>query len=183
MADRITLVTEDDLAIKSGNPLHVDNGFMPSTANSADNPMYNEIVSSAGDVVDYVNTTKKLTLNSTNGVVASADLFTVTGLIKGRLYAVCATNLAATNGPQVSAGVAGDLDALIAVTNAADVDANELWVNSTPQIRLYTEASIAERIIGGNIKFEISSATCDAGVVNFYLRWKPMTDGAGATAV
>jgi len=69
--------------------------------------------------------TKSITYSAlTTGAVGATDLFTVTGVVNVRLFAVCSTSL--TGSGTIEAGIAGATASLIAQTTGTDIDENEI---------------------------------------------------------
>ena len=62
---------------------------------------------------------------ATTGKQGTANLFTVTGTVALRIFAVCSTDLAGA-GATIEVGVAGSTAGLIAQTTATDIDEDEI---------------------------------------------------------
>lgn len=105
------------------------------------------------------------------GAGTSQSLFTVTGAIKCYLIGYCTTNLSAT-ADNVSVGTAASTQALIANTAAQDIDAGELWIDATPAVT-ETAPTAYTLLVGDIILTKTANAT--AGVIDFYLFWKPIS--------
>jgi len=121
-------------------------------------------------------------------VAAAVPLFTVTGAVLVRLTAICATDLteAAPGGATISVGTAGATAGIIAVTNALDIDAGEIWFAAAPATVLDTEANAFLTYVIGNgadIIGTVAVANIDGGVIAFTAFWTPLTAGASVAAV
>ena len=112
---------------------------------------------------------------ATTGAVGATTLFTVTGTVAVRLFAVCSVNLAGSG--TIEAGIAGNTAALIAQTTGTDIDANTIWLDTVPAT---VEALPALQIIGAgqDIIQTIGTDTLTGGTLKYYCLWTPIsTDG------
>ena len=115
----------------------------------------------------------------TTGAVAAHTLFTVTGDVLVRVFAVCSTDVTGSGTGEV--GVTGNTAALIAQTTGTGIDAGETWIDATPEVG--TVAVPATFIItnGLDILLTIGTNTFTAGVITFYCLWRPLSTGADIT--
>jgi len=117
-----------------------------------------------------------------DGELNPYTLFTVTGLVKARVYAVCTTNLAGASAT-VEVGIAGATAALIAQTTATNIDAGHIWINGTPAAyKVQPGATPADEIPkqlllnGQDIILTAATANVTGGVVDFYCAWEPINE-------
>lgn len=123
---------------------------------------------------------KELTFSNSTGTV---NLFTVTGDVIVKVVAICKTNLASAAAANFEMGVSGDTDAMIASTLATDVDANEIWHDTTPDSNIEAFSTIREYIISNGDDIALTlSAQIDSGAITFYCFWTPLSDGASVVA-
>lgn len=114
------------------------------------------------------------------GAVGTVDLFTVTGSVKVKIYAVCETDLAGATAT-IEVGVTGSTAGLIAQSTATNIDANELWHDATPDAPIEASSVVAEKIIvnGLDIFATIANANITGGVIKFIVEWSPVSiDGS-----
>lgn len=108
---------------------------------------------------------------ATTGAVGATTLFTVTGVIGVRVFAVCGVNL--TGSGTLEVGIAGNTAALIAQTTGTDIDAGEIWIDNAPAT---VEALPAIQILNGtNIIQTIATNTITAGTLTYYAVWNPIS--------
>lgn len=127
--------------------------------------------------------TKSITYAAaTTGATGATTLFTVTGVVAVRVFAVCSTLLDEAGATAtIEVGIAGNTAALIAQTNAVEIDANEIWVDTAPAT---IEALPAEKIIGAgqDIIQTIATQAISAGVLTYYCLWIPISSTADLVA-
>lgn len=131
---------------------------------------------------NHLVVTADLATGSSWETAASHEVFTVTGLVRVRLWALCTENVA--GGGSIQFGYEGATDGLIASTTATDLDANELWYDATPTTQIDTFANVVfDRVINGlDIGYEITAAATTNGTLEFHCVWEPLTAGASVVA-
>jgi len=104
------------------------------------------------------------------------DIFTVTGTVRVKVYAICTTLLAGAAGT-LEIGVAGATASLIAMSTGTDIDASEIWHDATPDSGVEADTVAPEMIVANslNIRGEVKTANLDSGVIKFYCLWKPIS--------
>lgn len=111
----------------------------------------------------------------TTGAVGITTLFTVTGTVAVRLFAVCgAVDL--TGAGTLEVGISGNTAAIAAQTAATAIDAGEIWYGTNPP----TVGILPSILILSNTDViqTIASATVTAGTLTYYILWSPVsTDG------
>ena len=121
------------------------------------------------------------------GAVGAVPLFTITGEVEiVRIVPFCTTLLgeAAPGGATLALGVTVATTLLIAATTALDIDANEFWVDITPDPNgIAIPAALKEIAITDNIIGTVAVAAVNSGVIRFDLLWSPISaDGLVAAA-
>lgn len=100
-------------------------------------------------------------------------IFTVTGLIKCKLYVYCSGDLVGGTNASLGGSLNSATD-IVSATGISGIDAGELWIDSSPaSIELSTAA--AERLVAGNIILSKSGTDITAGILNFDLVWLPIS--------
>jgi hypothetical protein len=80
-------------------------------------------------------------------------------------------------------GTANNTAALIAQTTGTAIDANEVWQNATPTLEVGAVLSTAKPIANGaDIVLTIATDTITAGVISFYVLWRPLSRDGNLTA-
>lgn len=121
---------------------------------------------------------KTITFDGTAGKGAQGvvSLFTVTnGAIRVESFsAYCRTNLAGASAT-VEVGATGATAGLIAQTTATDIDAGEVWSDSTPDAGI--GAAVIDKVVGADIKITVATADVTAGVIDFMMDFVDLTPG------
>jgi len=109
-----------------------------------------------------------------NGTGNPSDVFTVTGAVICRVFARCTTLLAGATAT-LEIGTTTNTAKIIAQSTATDIDANEIWHDTTPDasVELFTVAT--ENIVIENIEALVATADISAGVIEFYCLWKALS--------
>ena len=97
-----------------------------------------------GKLGDWV--IKELTFSNDTGTV---NVFTVTGDVVVRIIPICKTNVASAAAANIEMGISGTTDAMIASTVATDIDADDIWIDASPDSDIEPFSSIREYIISG----------------------------------
>jgi hypothetical protein len=109
---------------------------------------------------------------ATTGATGATTLFTVTGTVAVRVFAVTgAVDL--TGSGNLSVGIAANTAAIAAVTAATAIDAGEIWYGTSPP----TVGVLPSTLIlnGTNIIQTIDTNTVTAGTLTFYCLWFPIS--------
>jgi|WetSurMetagenome_2_1015567.scaffolds.fasta_scaffold01217_22 hypothetical protein len=110
---------------------------------------------------------KTLTFDNTAGGVQT--LFTVTGAVKIRIYAITKTSCAAAGGANIKLGVAGSDDSFIANTDVTKLAGGEIWndIDPTTKIEMFYDA-VFEYVVGdGDDIILTNDAQVDSGAIDF----------------
>ena len=117
-----------------------------------------------------------------DGADVAHTLFTVTGDVLVRLYGVCTTDLAGATAT-VQVGVTGNTASLIALTTATDIDANEIWPDTTPVVGVELLANVLGPYIvvnGLDIIETVATADITSGNTYYVCLWRPLSVGQDA---
>lgn len=132
-------------------------------------------------------TQKSVTFDGTAGLgaVGTVSLFTVTGeVLVVALVPKCTTLLTeAAPTATLALGVTGSTALFIAATNATDIDAEEFWVDTTPDANgIAVPAALKDIAITDNIIGTVAAQAIDSGAIDFNLLWIPLSPGASVVA-
>ena len=117
-----------------------------------------------------------------DGTGNPATLFTVTGEVVAQVFATCQTALVSAGGGTISVGISGNTAALIALTTAADILINTVWIDTTPgTIQALPSAQVFTN--GTDIIQTIATANVTAGVLTYYCLWAPLSSTGNIVAV
>lgn len=121
--------------------------------------------------------------NAAWNTVATHELFTVTGTCRLIIIPVCSTDLTDAGGGTITLGIEGSTAAFIAATTAANIDANEVWLTTTPAFS-YARSGVIDVIVSDkDVGYEIAVAALTGGVLDFYCWWVPLSNPNTATVV
>jgi hypothetical protein len=123
------------------------------------------------------------------GTLDGGTLFTVTGLVYVQLIAVCTTDCTGA-GSTNEVGITGATAIFMPTTTMTNVDTGEIWLNNaTPATYFITGEqqaaadNLPEYVLNGtNIIMTTKTANTEAGVVDFYCIWRPLSDTANVEA-
>lgn len=115
----------------------------------------------------------------TTGSVASHEILTVTGMVRVVIIPVCTTNVAGSG--TIELGVAGDTDLFLGTTTGTDIDAGELWLDTSPAELAWNWSSVLDKVVpnGLDIGYEVKTDTLTGGAITFHCWWWPL-DSTGA---
>ncbi len=114
----------------------------------------------------------------TTGAVGLTTLFTVTGTVAVRVFAV-ASGTDLTGSGTLEVGISGNTAAVIAQTAATAIDVGEIWLDTTPAT---VEALPSILIVAGDIIQTIGTNTVTAGTLTYYCLWTPITSDGNIVA-
>lgn len=109
----------------------------------------------------------------------NASIFTVTGeVLIIALVPFCTTDLTeALATATVSLGVTGSTALFIAATNSVDIDANEFWVDATPDANgIALPAALKDIVITDDVLVACAAQNTNGGVIRFDCYWMPLSD-------
>ena len=108
----------------------------------------------------------------TTGAVGLTTLFTVTGTVAVRVFAVC-SGVDLTGSGTLEVGISGNTAAIVAQTAATAIDVGEIWYGTNPP----TVGVMPSQLIlaGTDIIQTIATNTVTAGTLTYYCLWYPIT--------
>lgn len=108
------------------------------------------------------------------GAVGTVAVGTVTGsIIFDKLTVRCTTNLTSSGGT-LALGTADNTDGLIEATTASEIDASDLWQNSSPDVKV--SPAIVNQAVCADIILSVAVADITAGVLEIVGYWLPLSD-------
>lgn len=122
---------------------------------------------------------KTMTYANATGTGAQNDiitLFTVTGEVLVHYIVPFCTTLLTGASATLSLGVTGSTALFIAATTATEIDANEFWIDTTPDANgVAIPAALKEIAITDHIVCEVLTSNITAGVIRYTLLWTPLS--------
>jgi len=127
-----------------------------------------------------LTTSKAITYAAlTTGAVGAATLFTVTGVVSMRIFAVCSSDLTSGGAATIEVGISGNTAALIAQSTATAIDNGEIWLDTSPAT---VEALPALQIVKNDVIQTIGTTTITGGVLTYYCLWTPISEDGNVVA-
>lgn len=115
----------------------------------------------------------------TTGATGATTLFTVTGTVAVRVFALCSTDLTGA-GATLEVGVSGDTASIISQTTGTTIDTGEFWSAAlTPASVL---ALPAIQLTATSVIQTIATNPVTAGVLTYYCLWVPISSDGNVTA-
>jgi len=118
---------------------------------------------------------KTVTFDGTagKGAIGTVAIATVTGsVLLTYLTARCKTLLTGATAT-VELGSTGNTAALIALTTATDIDADEFWQDATPELRV--SPAVVDKCVATDIILTVATAAVATGVIEFVILWTPLS--------
>lgn len=116
-----------------------------------------------------------------NGAQGATTIFTITGLVIAGFVSECGTDLASTTGT-IELGVSGNTAGIFAQTTASTIDANEVWIDTSPaNVENYAMNSI-RKLITVNVIETIATADITGGTLTYYCLWNPVSSDGNVVA-
>lgn len=118
-----------------------------------------------------------------DGALDGKAVFSVTGYVKARVFAVVETDL--VGGATIELGVSGATAAILPqVADASGMDVGEIWHQTDGTVDSKVEAITVspEQIITDDMILTIGTANITAGVLRFICLWYPLSKGAKVEA-
>ena len=113
-----------------------------------------------------------------SGAVGTVTLATITGAIRIISLVIRCTDSLTGATATISLGTPSDVDSLIAVTTATDLDVNEIWTGASPAGGAV--AAIVDKICNENININVLVAAVDGGTIEFDMQWVPASANGNA---
>lgn len=134
--------------------------------------------------LDIRHTTKVVTFTgaASAGAIGTIPLFTVTGDIICRLISRCSTDLVGATAT-LSGGTAARPTALMGAEVATGIDATNV-VSADAGRQAEMALAVNEYFVGGgaDVIATVAVAAITAGVMNFFLEWRPVSADASVVA-
>lgn len=117
-----------------------------------------------------------------NGTGEPHTIFTVTGTVSVRLFALCETTLTIDTNATLEAGTALSTAGLIAQTAGDSIDVNEIWHDASPDSSVEASTVVAEKIVNQDILGTTATANILTGVIKYVCLWKQMSRDGNVVA-
>jgi hypothetical protein len=129
------------------------------------------------------------TLGDHDGTADPNTIFTVTGLVKARVVAVCTTDLTGASSTY-EIGISGDTAIFCSLTTCTTIDKDEIWLGDTTPASYFIigeEEAAADNyplylLYGTDIIGTAKTANIEAGVLDVYCIWVPISSDASVVA-
>lgn len=116
-----------------------------------------------------------------DGTGNPSTIFTVTGTVVMKLYAICTTDVVGASAT-LSVGVLGTTAGLIALTTGTNIDVGEIWHDATPDSGVENDTVAPEKIVNSDVILTVGTANATGGVIKFICLWKPVTINGNVVA-
>lgn len=114
----------------------------------------------------------------TTGATGATTLFTVTGTVAVRIFALCSSDLTGASAT-LEVGISGNTAALIAQTTGTTIDTGEFWATTSPATVL---ALPALTLVAADIIQTIATQAVTGGVLTYYCVWSPISSDGNVVA-
>lgn len=115
------------------------------------------------------------------GANATSTLFTVTGTVFMKLFAVVGTTCTGASST-IEVGTAINTTGLLALTTATLMVAGEIWHDATPDASIELASIASEKIVNQNVIQTVRTADVTAGVLKYICLWRSASPGATVSA-
>lgn len=112
-----------------------------------------------------------------DGTGNPSTIFTVTGTVLMRLYALCTVDFAGAMAT-LEIGTAKNTAGIIAQATATDIDINELWHDASPDASVELATVVPEKIVNEDVIATVGTANITAGTLKFICEWRPISKNA-----
>lgn len=116
-----------------------------------------------------------------DGTGNPATLFTVTGTVAMKIYAVCDTTLVGATAT-LEVGTAINTAGGIAQITASDLVVNEIWHDATPTTSIEAESNFVELVANQDIIQTVGTANITAGAITYFCHWRPISRDGNVVA-
>lgn len=113
---------------------------------------------------------------ATTGAASSKTIFTVTGLVRVRIFAVCTPTLTSGGSATINVGTAITSGGLIASITATNLATGEIWHDATPDASVELDTVSAAKLVSQDIKETIGTTTITGGSIKYTVLWQPVSD-------
>jgi hypothetical protein len=111
-----------------------------------------------------------------HGEIGVVALFTVTGAVRIKLYAICTETLVGAG--TLECGTPASTAGIIAqITNATQLLIGEIWTDASPTTVLEPDSQVPDVIVGdgADIQLTVGAANITDGTIVFVAEWNPLT--------
>lgn len=120
---------------------------------------------------------------ATTGAIGAATLFTVTGCVAVRVFAVCGDTITSGGVPTLEVGISGATAVVIAqIADATGIATDEIWLDATPTTKVEPMPSRLVIGAGQDIIQTIGTATLTGGSLTYYCVWAPISSDGDIVA-
>jgi len=109
-----------------------------------------------------------------NGTGNPSTLLTVTGTVELVVIAVATVNFAGGSAT-LELGTAVNTAGVIAQTTATDIDAGNIWHDTSPDSTLEASTVITRKIVNADVIFTVATADISAGTLKLMVFWNPIS--------
>lgn len=117
-----------------------------------------------------------------DGTGNPVTLFTVTGIVELSIIARCTTTLTIDATATAEVGTALSLAGLIADTAGDAIDVNEIWHDATPDASVEVTSVITRKIVSQDVILTVTTANILTGVIEFIVKWAPISSDGNVVA-
>lgn len=120
-------------------------------------------------------------VGATTGATGATTLFTVTGVVAVRVFAVCGLTL--VGAATLEVGIVGSTASILAqIADATALATDEIWTDATPTTKV--EPLPSQLVIGAgqDIIQTIGATAITAGQVTYYCLWAPISADGNVVA-
>lgn len=115
-----------------------------------------------------------------DGTGNPATLFSVTGAVRMKIFAVCSVDL--VGGATVEVGTTTTTAGLIAQTTATDIDSGEIWHDATPDASIEDVSVLTDNIVTEDVIQTVGTANITAGELDYQAQWYPLSPDGNVEA-
>lgn len=133
--------------------------------------------------------TADLSTSSGWETVASHEVFTVTGVVRLRLWQIVTETVTSGGSPTIQYGFEGSTDAYLGATAHTSLTAGKIWyfgpaaaITAPGPYASLTSAILDTIEYNSDIGYEILVAATTNGTIEFHCIWEPLTAGASVVA-
>lgn len=102
-------------------------------------------------------------------------LFTVTGTVFMKLFAVCNVDLAGASAT-INVGTTLSVAGLIATATGTNIDAGEIWHDNSPDASVELSSVATEKIVKADVYQTVNTANITSGSITYHCIWKPISN-------
>lgn len=118
----------------------------------------------------------------TTGAASAKTIFTVTGLVRVRIFAVCTGTLTSGGAATIQVGTTITGAGLIAQITATNLATGEIWNDATPDASVELETVSPVKLVSQNIIETIGTTTVTGGTIKYTVLWQPVSDDGNVVA-